>query len=42
MRLRLVLRYGADKHRKSDFGDTALDCARKAQAQKVIDLLELP
>lgn len=38
----IVLRYGADKHRKNDFGVTALDCAREVHAQKVIDVLEQP
>lgn len=35
-----VLRYGADKHRKNDFGLTPLDSARQANAQEVIELLE--
>lgn len=38
----IVLRYGADKHRNNDYGLTALDCAREAHAQKVINLLEQP
>jgi ankyrin repeat protein len=36
----IVLRYGADKHRKNNFGVTPLDCAREVKAQGVIDLLE--
>ncbi|KAG6813224.1 hypothetical protein H0H92_013111 [Tricholoma furcatifolium] len=36
----LLLRYGANKELKTDQGQTALDYARTADAQAVIDLLE--
>jgi len=36
----IVLRYGADKHRKNDFGRTPLDFARQVNAQDIIELLE--
>jgi len=36
----LLLRYGADKNRKTGSGATALDYARDAKAQNVIDLLK--
>jgi hypothetical protein len=35
----LVLRYGAEKGRKTDRGLTPLDFAREAKAQNVINLL---
>jgi ankyrin repeat protein len=37
---KIVLRYGANKHRKNGSGATPLDCARDVKAQGVIDLLE--
>ena len=38
--VRLLLRYGADKHIKDEDGQTALDCAKDADAKGVIALLK--
>ncbi len=37
--VQLLLRYGADKGRKDEEGQTALDCAKAADAKRVVALL---